>query len=128
VRVVRVVCAEDLGIVVNPEGARMQIEGGVTMGLGYALSEELHFRGGDILDRNFGTYQLPRFSSVPRIEAVLVRNDALAPQGGGEPPITIMGAVIANAVFDATGSRQLRLPMTPERVLAGLAESRHHAS
>ena len=128
VRVARVVCAEDLGIVVNPEGARMQIEGGVTMGLGYALSEELRFRGGDILDRNFDTYRLPRFSSVPRIEAVLVRNDALAPQGGGEPPITIMGAVIANAVFDATGSRQLRLPMTPERVLAGLAQARHHAS
>ncbi|HXY96785.1 MAG TPA: molybdopterin cofactor-binding domain-containing protein [Steroidobacteraceae bacterium] len=128
VRVVRVVCAEDLGIVVNPEGARMQIEGGVTMGLGYALSEELQFRGGDILDRNFDTYHLPRFSSVPRIEAVLVRNDALTPQGGGEPPITIMGAVIANAVFDATGSRQLRLPMTPERVLAGLAAAKHHGS
>jgi CO/xanthine dehydrogenase Mo-binding subunit len=128
VRVVRVVCAEDLGIVVNPEGARMQIEGGVTMGLGYALSEELHFRGGDILDRNFGSYHLPRFSAVPRIEAVLVRNDALAPQGGGEPPITIVGAVIANAVFDATGSRQLRLPMTPERVLAGLAAVKLHGS
>ncbi len=128
VRVVRVVCAEDLGIVVNPEGARMQIEGGVTMGLGYTLSEELHFRGGDILDRNFGSYHLPRFSAVPRIEAVLVRNDGLAPQGGGEPPITIVGAVIANAVFDATGSRQLRLPMTPERVLAGLAALQVHGS
>lgn len=128
VRVLRVACAEDLGIVVNPEGARMQIEGGVTMGLGYALSEELHFRGGDILDRNFGSYHLPRFSSVPRIEAVLVRNDGLAPQGGGEPPITITGAVIANAVFDATGSRQLRLPMTPERVLAGLAAVKPHGS
>jgi isoquinoline 1-oxidoreductase len=121
IRVVRVVCAADLGIVVNPEGARMQIEGGVTMGLGYALSEELHFRGGDILDRNFGSYHLPRFSAAPRIEAVLVRNDELAPQGAGEPPITIVGAVIANAVFDATGARQLRLPMTPERVLAGIA-------
>ncbi len=128
VRVVRVVCAEDLGIVVNPEGARMQIEGGVTMGLGYALSEELHFRGGDILDRNFGSYHLPRFSSVPRIEAILVRNDELAPQGGGEPPITIAGAVIANAVFDATGSRQLRLPITAERVLAGIATVKLHGS
>ncbi len=128
VRVLRVVCAEDLGIVVNPEGARMQIEGGVTMGLGYALSEELHFRGGDILDRNFGSYHLPRFSAVPRIEAILVRNDGLAPQGGGEPPITIVGAVIANAVFDATGARQLRLPMTPERVLAGIAAAKLHGS
>ena len=120
VRVVRVVCAEDLGVVVNPEGVCMQIEGAITMGLGYALSEELHFRGGDILDRNFGSYQIPRFSSVPHIEALVVRNDATPPQGAGEPPITIVGAVIANAVFDAIGSRQLRLPMTPERVLAGL--------
>ncbi len=46
----------------------------------------------------------------------------------GEPPITIVGAVIANAVFDATGSRQLRLPMTPERVLAGLAALKVHGS
>ena len=127
-RVVRVVCAEDLGIVVNPEGARMQIEGGVTMGLGYALSEELRFRGGDILDRNFDSYHLPRFSAVPHVEAIVVRNDQLAPQGGGEPPITIVGAVLANAVFDATGSRQLRLPMTPERVLAGLAAAKLHGS
>ena len=121
VRVLRVVCAEDLGIVVNPDGARMQIEGAITMGLGYALSEELHFRGGAILDRNFDSYQIPRISSAPRIEALLVPNDAIPPQGGGEPPITIVGAVIANAVFDATGSRQFRLPMTPARVLTGIA-------
>lgn len=120
VKVLRVVCAEDLGIVVNPEGARMQIEGAITMGLGYSLSEELRFRGGEILDRNFNSYQLPRFSAVPRIEAILVRNDELAPQGGGEPPITTTGAVLANAVFDAIGSRLFRLPMTPERILAAL--------
>jgi CO/xanthine dehydrogenase Mo-binding subunit len=121
VQVVRVVCAEDLGIAVNPEGARMQIEGAITMGLGYSLSEELRFRGGEILDRNFDTYRLPRFSAVPHIEAILVRNDDIAPQGGGEPPITTVGAVLANAVFDATGARQFRLPMTPERILAGVA-------
>lgn len=97
----------------------MQIEGALTMGLGYALTEELRFRGGEVLDRNFDTYALPRFSDVPTIESVLVRNDDLAPQGGGEPAITVAGAVIANAVFDATGVRQFRLPMTSARVLAG---------
>lgn len=121
VKVVRVVCAQDMGVVVNPEGAKMQIEGGITMGLGYALAEELRFRGGDILDRNFGTYNIPRFSWVPRIEIVLVKNDDLAPQGGGEPPITTTGAVIANAVFDATGARMLRLPMTADRVRQTIA-------
>jgi CO/xanthine dehydrogenase Mo-binding subunit len=88
------------------------------MGLGYALTEELRFRGGEVLDRNFDTYALPRFSDVPTIESVLVRNDDLAPQGGGEPAITVAGAVIANAVFDATGVRHFRLPITSARVLA----------
>ena len=120
IRVNRVVCAQDMGIVVNPDGAKMQMEGCITMGLGYALQEELHFQGGDVIDRNFATYHLPRFSQLPKIETVLVKNDQVAPQGGGEPAIISMGAVIANAVFDATGVRMYRLPMTPERVLTGL--------
>lgn len=121
VRVTRVVCAQDMGIVVNPDGARMQIEGGITMGLGYALSEELRFQGGEVLDRNFGTYEIPRFSWVPEIDCVLVKNDDLEPQGGGEPPITVSGGVVANAIFDATGARLLRLPMTAARIKAAIA-------
>jgi len=123
VQVKRVVCAQDMGIVVNPDGAKMQIEGCITMGLGYTLSEELRFDGGAILDRNFDTYGLPRFSWLPRIESVLVPNDALEPQGGGEPAIVPMGAVIANAVFDATGARLYRLPMTPARIREALGSS-----
>ncbi len=121
VNVLRIVCAQEMGIVVNPEGAKMQIEGGIAMGLGYTLSEEVRFRGGEILDNNFDSYDIPRFSRVPRIEAVLVRNDDLAPQGGGEPSITTTGAVIANAVFDATKARMFRLPMTSERIRQSIA-------
>ena len=55
---------------------------------------------------------------MPAIEAVLVRNDELASQGGGEPAVTVAGAVIANPVFDATGVRHFRLPITSARVLA----------
>lgn len=120
IRVKRVVATQDMGIVINPTGAKMQMEGCIAMGLGYVLSEELRFKGGDILDRNFDTYELPRFASMPKIETILIRNDDLAPQGGGEPAIVPMGAVIANAVFDATGVRMYRLPMTPERVLTAL--------
>ena len=120
IQVERVVCAQEMGIVVNPDGARMQIEGCITMGLGYALREEVRFEGGRIVETSFGTYALPRFSWVPRIETVLVPNDELAPQGGGEPAIICMGGVIANALYDATGVRVLRMPMTPERVLAEL--------
>jgi len=118
ITVKRIVAAQDMGIVINPDGAKMQMEGCITMGLGYVLSEELNFHGGEIADRNFATYELPRFSTVPRIETLLVKNDDLAPQGGGEPAIVPMGAAIANAVFDATGVRMYRLPMTPARVLA----------
>ena len=116
----RLVAAQEMGVVVNPEGATMQMEGCLTMGLGYPLTEELRFEGGRILDTNFDTYSIPRFSAVPRIETVLVPNDDLAPQGGGEPAIVPMGAVLANALFDATGARLYRLPLTPERVRAAL--------
>ncbi|HEY0591587.1 MAG TPA: molybdopterin cofactor-binding domain-containing protein, partial [Thermoanaerobaculia bacterium] len=101
----------------NPVGATMQMEGCITMGLGYCFTEEVQFEGGKIADENFGSYELPRFSWVPKIETVLVKNDELAPQGGGEPAIVPMGAAIANAIFDATGARLYRLPATPARVL-----------
>jgi isoquinoline 1-oxidoreductase len=123
VKVNRVVCAQEMGVVVNPDGARMQIEGCITMGLGYTLSEEVRFEGGKILDANFGTYGLPRFSWVPLIQTALVSNDDLPPQGGGEPAIINVGAVVANAIFDATGARMVRLPMTPARVLAEIRKA-----
>ena len=122
VRVKRIVCAQDMGQVINPDGAKMQMEGCITMGLGYALSETLRFKGGAVLDRNFDTYELPRFSGVPEIQAILVKNDALAPQGGGEPAIVPVGAAIANAIHDATGARLFRMPMTPERVTKAMAK------
>ena len=120
-RVKRVVCAQDMGLSVNPEGAKIQIEGAVTMGLGYALTEKIRFRGGEILDNNFDTYEIPRFSWTPEIEAIVLENRESAPQGGGEPAIIGMGAVVANAVFDAVGARLLELPMTPEKVRAALS-------
>jgi CO/xanthine dehydrogenase Mo-binding subunit len=120
VRVKRVVQAQDMGLVINPDGARQQMEGAIMMGLGYSLSEGLRFKAGRILDENFDTYPLPRFSWLPVIETVLVDNPGLQAQGGGEPPIVCMGAVIANAIHDAVGARVFELPMTPERILAAL--------
>jgi len=119
----RVVCAQDMGFVVNPEGARIQMEGCVTMGLGYALREEIRFRNGEIMDLNFDTYEIPRFSWLPKIETVFVKNDDLSPQGGGEPAIVCMGGVIATAVHDATGAKPLQLPMTPVRLKEALAKA-----
>ena len=120
ITVVRVVAVQDMGVVVNPEGAIQQMEGCITQGLGYVLGEEIRFRNGEILDRNFDTYQMPRFSWLPTIEVEILPNPGLAAQGGGEPAIINMGAAVANAVFDGVGARLFRLPMTPERVKAAL--------
>jgi CO/xanthine dehydrogenase Mo-binding subunit len=122
VHVLRVVCAQDTGEVINPDGARMQIEGCITMGLGYCLTEEIRFKDGRVLDENFDTYEIPRFSWLPKIEVVLVDNPEMAPQGCGEPAVTVMGAVIANAIYDAIGVRLFTLPMTPTRIKEALAK------
>jgi isoquinoline 1-oxidoreductase len=121
VQVRRMVLAQDMGLVVNPDGALQQIEGCLTMGLGYALSEEVRFTGGTIATRNFDSYELPRFSALPRLDAVLLNDMDSPSQGGGEPAIVPVGAAIANAIFDATGARLRRMPMSPARVKAALA-------
>ncbi len=121
VRVQRIVCVQDMGLVVNPQGATIQAEGGITMGLGYTLRESVRFKGGEVLDDNFDTYHLPRFSWVPRIETAFVDDREAPPQGGGEPAIITVGAAIANAVYDAIGARTYRLPMTPQRIKQALA-------
>jgi CO/xanthine dehydrogenase Mo-binding subunit len=123
VEVKRVVMALDEGLVVNPDGMRQQAEGCVMMGLGYSLSEEVRFRNGEVLDTNFDSYRIPRFSWLPKIEIVLVENPEMPALGGGEPPIIAMGAALSNAIFDAVGARVRQLPMTPERVKAALAKA-----
>jgi CO/xanthine dehydrogenase Mo-binding subunit len=120
VRTERFLEAVDVGLVVNPDGARQQVEGAITMCIGQALSEEIHFKGGRILDKNFDTYLLPRFSAIPRIEVVFADNATMVTQGIGEPPVVPVAAALANAVFDATGARMTHVPFTPERVLEAL--------
>jgi CO/xanthine dehydrogenase Mo-binding subunit len=118
VQVKRLVLALDVGVVLNPDGLRQQAEGCLTMGLGYPLTEEVRFRGGEVLTHSFDSYLIPRFSGLPKIEVVLVDNPEQAALGAGEPPIIAMGAVLANAIHDAIGVRMLQLPMTPERIRA----------
>ncbi len=120
VRVKRIACAQDMGLSINPEGSKIQMEGCIMMGLGYALREDIRFKGGEILDLNFDTYEIPRFSWLPEIEPVIIEDRTAAPQGGGEPAIVAMGAVLANAIFDAVGARVCQLPMTPERIKQAL--------
>jgi CO/xanthine dehydrogenase Mo-binding subunit len=93
------------------------------MGMGYSLAEEIRFSDGVIYDRNFDTYDIPRFSWAPRIETIIVENNDLPAQGGGEPGVVGIGAIIATGVFDATGAKLFQMPFTPERVKEALAKA-----
>jgi isoquinoline 1-oxidoreductase len=81
------------------------------MAFGGALTEELEFRDGRILNPRFSRYRVPRFRDVPRIDVHLVENRDIAPAGGGETPIIAAAPAIANAVFAATGVRLRDLPL-----------------
>ena len=120
VKVERVVCAQDMGEIINPQGAKLQIEGGITMGLSAALSEEIQFSGGTVHTDNFDSYQITKFKDAPPVDIVLIDNPEIPPQGCGEPAITTIGAALANAIFDAAGARVYTLPMTPDRILSAM--------
>jgi CO/xanthine dehydrogenase Mo-binding subunit len=120
VQVVRIAVAQDMGLCVNPEGSLIQMEGCITMGLGYTFTEEVKFEGGNILTRGFDNYDIPKFSWLPKIDCVILDRKDKPPQGGGEPAIIAIGAVVSNAIFDATGARLFRVPLTPERVLEAI--------
>ncbi len=116
VQVKRAVCCQDMGMVVNPQGAILQMEGCVLMGLGYALREEIQFESRKMLSTNYDSYAITQFNMVPEIDVHIVDSKDEVPYGGGEPPVVVMGGAVANAVFDATGARVFRQPLTPERV------------
>ena len=121
-------CAIDCGFAINPALAEGQIQGGVAMGLGYALSEEMIFDSrGRMMNSNLLDYKVLTAADVPHIKAILVTTDEpTGPFGAksvSEIPVDVVAPAIANAIFAATGVRLRELPFTPERVLAGLEEA-----
>ncbi len=110
IRVTRVTAAVDPGVVVNPDGAKAQVEGNIVMGLSSALLEEATVQDGALVPQNFGAYRLLTMAAAPEIEVVLLQG-ADKPSGLGEPPIGPLPAAVANAVYAATGTRLRRLPL-----------------
>ena len=110
----RVVAGIDCGMVVNPEGVRNQVEGSIIMGMGTALREAVEFDAGRLLNSAFSRYRVPRIADAPQIEVVLAGDPATQSTGAGEPGIVPIAAAIANAVYDATGSRIRSLPIVPQ--------------
>jgi CO/xanthine dehydrogenase Mo-binding subunit len=111
VRVGRVTASLDCGLVVNPEGARNQVEGAIMMGMGTALYEAIDFQSGRVLNAGFTRYRVPRSNDAPAIETVLCGDAETPSTGAGEPGIVPVAAAISNAVFDRTGERHRELPL-----------------
>jgi isoquinoline 1-oxidoreductase len=93
------------------------------MGLGYTLTEEIQFEGGNIKNRGFDSYEIPRFSWIPKMDCIILDRMNQPPKGGGEPAIIGVGAIVANAIYDATGARLYDMPFTPARVLEALKKA-----
>jgi len=122
--VLRLTAAHDCGQAINPLLVEGQIEGGLAMGLGYALSEEMVVQEGRVLNTKFADYLVPTATDVPPMDVAIVEMpDPTGPfgaKGVGEPSLLPTAPAIVNAIYDAVGVRIRELPVTAERVLAAL--------
>ncbi|MGB3904775.1 MAG: molybdopterin cofactor-binding domain-containing protein [Anaerolineae bacterium] len=131
VAVLKIGAAHDVGRAINPMAVEGQIHGGISMGLGYALYEEVLLEEGKVLNPNFADYALPTALEMPPIETILIETDDPAgpfgAKGIAEPANIPTAPAIANAVYDAVGVRIRDLPITPEKVLRALREKEEKA-
>lgn len=116
----KVYCAVDCGIVVNQEGARNQIEGGIVDGIGHAMGSAISFIDGKPQQTNFDSYQLIRMADAPTEIVVDFVDNGIDPTGLGEPSLPPVAAALANAIADATGKRLYNQPFINE--LASIEE------
>ena len=121
IKVERVVCTHDCGQIINPDGVRAQVEGSILQTLSRVLMEEVKFDRSRVLNVDWSSYPILRFSQVPQLDIELIDRPTEPPLGAGEAACTTVGAALANAVFDATGARLRTVPFTPERVRAALS-------
>src|SRR6058998_2107448 len=123
----RYVVAQDVGFAMNPAAIEGQIEGGVAQGLGQALSEEIVYENGRVLNANLTDYKMPTTLDMPRVETILVQHPSLVgpygAKGVGEPPNIEPPAAVANAVAAATGLRLTSLPITAEHIALALRDA-----
>lgn len=111
IEIERLVSAFECGAILNPGNLRAQVDGCVIQGLGAALSEEIRFAGGVLLNGSFSKYPVPRFRDTPPMETVLLDRPDIESAGAGETPIIAVAPALANAVFAATGKRIRSLPL-----------------
>jgi len=122
VRVEKIICAVDCGIVVNPDGVRSQVEGSLLFGLSSATKERGTVANGALVQSNFHDYQVLRMNEVPDVVEVHVVPSTEYPTGVGEPGATTIAPALANAIFAATGARVRSVPLIAERVLQAVKD------
>ncbi|WP_041681963.1 MULTISPECIES: xanthine dehydrogenase family protein molybdopterin-binding subunit [Cupriavidus] len=124
--------ADDCGKAINPLAVHGQTHGATVQAIGWTLYENLHYEDGRLMNGNFADYTMPTADAVPMLRTDVVEsNDPNGPygaKGASETAILPGAAAIANAVFDAVGVRIQSLPITPEKVLAGLRELREQGA
>jgi nicotinate dehydrogenase subunit B len=120
VRVRRLTIAVDAGLVISPDGAANQIEGGAIQATSWTIKERVRFDRFDVTSDTWETYPILRFSEVPAVDVELVAGNGNLPLGVGECAQGPTAAAIANAVFDALGVRVRSLPLTPEQIVAAI--------
>ena len=124
VAVKRLVIANDVGPISNPDGLKNQLEGGALHGVSRTLGEEVTWDDQKVTSIDWRTYRpLPVGAEIPKIETVLINRPEAPAAGAGETAVTVTTAAIGNAIFDATGVRIRQVPFTPERVKAALGKS-----
>ena len=118
-QVKKVYCAVDCGILVHPEGAKNQIEGGIVDGIGHALYSAMTFKEGRPDQNNFHQYRLIRNMEAPDAIEVFFVNNGIDPTGLGEPSLPPIGAALANAIYQATKKRLYSQPYMMQEALLG---------
>jgi xanthine dehydrogenase YagR molybdenum-binding subunit len=126
VKVRKITCVQDGGLIVSQLTAESQVHGGILMGIGYALYEEriMDRQTGFVLNPNFETYKLAGLADAPEIDLVLLDMPERGVIGIGEPVTIPTAGAIANAVANAIGVRVGSLPITPQKVLAALGKDK----
>lgn len=112
IRVLRMCCAQDVGLAINPDQLRAQVESNLIWGIGMALTEQVEIDGNGVTSTNFDTYRIPRITQAPEFDIEIVRNPGFAPGGAGEAALIAAAPAIVNAVFDGTGLRHTKLPIS----------------
>lgn len=126
VDVIEMDACNDVGKAINPMQVEGQIQGGVVMGIGYALMEEVIFKDGDIRNKNFSDYIIPTSKDIPEMKTIIVEDyEETGPYGAkgvGEPSTIPAATAILNAIYDAVGIRLTSLPATQDKIIKAIKE------